>query len=110
MLVLVINITQNCFKDLSLCFCSGVFCFSFFFLLALFFLQAGKLQYLFSFQGSFSCYCITETDENIQKSMFRNQEGVVVTEAELALLSSVPAQHLLLSHPAIDPEFEQGLY
>lgn len=42
--------------------------------------------------------------------MFKNQEDVVVSEAELALLASVPVQHLRLSQTAIDPEFQQGLY
>lgn len=39
--------------------------------------------------------------------MFKNQEGVVVNEAELALLASVSAQHVPLSQTAIDPEFQQ---
>lgn len=86
-----------------------LFCFSF--SLASFFLQAGNLCYLFSFGAvSLATSLVTETDENIQKSMFKNQEDVVVSEAELALLASVPVQHLRLSQTAIDPEFQQGLY
>lgn len=37
--------------------------------------------------------------------MFKNQEDIVVDEAELALLASVPAQHLQLSQTATDLEF-----
>lgn len=105
MLVLVMSVTQNCFKGPSLHFCSDMFCLSFSFIFALFFLQAGKLTLPFFFQGSFSHYCVTETDENIEKSMFINQEDVVVDEAELALLASVPAQHLPLSQTATDLGF-----
>lgn len=78
---------------------------SFSFIFTSFFLQAGKLTLSFFFQGSFSYYCVTETDENIEKSVFKNQEDIVVDKAELALLASVPAQHLQLSQTATDLEF-----
>lgn len=39
--------------------------------------------------------------------MFKNQEGVVINEAELALLASISAQHVPPSQTAIDPEFQQ---
>lgn len=42
-------------------------------------------------------------DENIQKSMFKNQDDVVVNEAELPLLACVTAQHLPLSQTAVRP-------
>lgn len=64
----------------------------------------------FFFLSSFSCYYVTEMDENIQKSMFKNPEGVVVSETGLALLASVPAQQVPLSQTDIDPEFQQCLY